>query len=477
MLFNSLEYFFFLPAVVVLYFLVPFKFRWAILLLASYIFYGYWKVEYLSLILFSTVVDYYAGYKLGSSKVKRKRYLYLSVFVNLGLLFFFKYFHFFSAELAKITNAESYSANLVHQLLLPVGISFYTFQTMSYTIDVYNGKQRFEKHPGIFALYVSFFPQLVAGPIERAGHLLNQFKLKSNITYSNFQFGFLRILWGLFKKVVIADRLAFMVNEVYNNVDEYSGIQYIIATFLFAFQIYCDFSGYSDIAIGSARILGIRLMENFKRPYLATTIGDFWRRWHISLSTWFRDYLYIPLGGNRVVKWRWYYNLFITFLISGLWHGANWTFLAWGALHGIFMIVENMFTDSARLRFWEKVNWRIKASFIFVLVLVSWVFFRANDISEAIYILENSLSGDWSISKNIRGQLLYLGQPFWRFAGSIALIVILFAIEFLVEKKKISEMKFIRGKIAYRWSVYLALIFSILVFGVFEMNEFIYFQF
>jgi len=435
MLFNSLEYLFFLPSVVLLYYLIPFKYRWILLLIASYFFYAYWKVEYLVLILFSTVIDYYAGYKIDNKNtINRKKFLYLSLFVNLGLLFFFKYYNFFTSEILNFSNETKYSDKLIHHLLLPVGISFYTFQTMSYTIDVYKRKLKHEKHPGIFALYVVFFPQLVAGPIERAGHLLNQFKLKTKITYSNFHFGLIRILWGLFKKVVIADRLSVMVNEVYNNVYDYHGIHFFIATFLFAFQIYCDFSGYSDIAIGSARLLGIRLMENFKRPYLADSIGNFWHRWHISLSTWFKDYLYIPLGGNRVVKWRWYYNLFITFLISGLWHGANWTFIIWGGFHGILMIIENIPSKHYSQSIKKIIPKTIRISYIFLIVLISWIFFRSNNISEAFYIIKNLPNITLEIAHNNHGQILYLGQPLWRFIGVFLLILLLITVDYFIEK-------------------------------------------
>ncbi|TRX50230.1 MBOAT family protein [Fulvivirga sp. M361] len=479
MLFNSLEYFFFLPVVVLLYYLIPFRYRWGLLLIASYVFYSYWKVEYLVLILFSTAVDYYAGYKIGteSQPQQRKVYLYLSLFVNLGLLFLFKYYNFFAAEFLKFSGNSEYSKDFIHQLILPVGISFYTFQTMSYTIDIYKGKQKHERHLGIFALYVVFFPQLVAGPIERAGHLLKQFRLKTKITFSNFHFGFLRILWGLFKKVVIADRLSFIVNEVFNNIEQYNGLHYLIATVLFAFQIYCDFSGYSDIAIGSARLLGIRLMENFKRPYLAASISEFWHRWHISLSTWFRDYLYIPLGGSRVVKWRWYYNLFITFLISGLWHGANWTFIIWGALHGAFLMVENIIPRRTREFYNSFTPKFVQVSIVFFLVLLSWVFFRSNNIHDVFYMSSNFLADNWNMSVNVRGQILYIGQPLWRFTGSISLIGILIVVDLLIERGLISEPDFVRFNLVKRWLVYLSLIFSILFLGVFELNEFIYFQF
>ncbi|MCL4856946.1 MAG: MBOAT family protein, partial [Flavobacteriales bacterium] len=271
------------------------------------------------------------------------------------------------------------------ELLLPVGISFYTFQTMSYSIDNYNEKIKPERHLGIFALFVTFFPQLVAGPIERASNLLPQFHKKQLFDYDRISNGLGLMLWGLFKKVVIADRLAIVVNEIYNNPNDYNGLTLVVGTIFFAFQIYCDFSGYSDIAIGAARVLGFDLMKNFNYPYFSKSINEFWKRWHISLSTWFRDYVYIPLGGNRRIKWRWYYNLFITFLISGLWHGANWTFIVWGIIHGTILIIETITIKK------ETSNNKFKNGLLmlktFIIVCLSWVFFRANNIQDAFSIL------------------------------------------------------------------------------------------
>ncbi len=342
MLFNSLQFLIFFPIVVSIFFLLPQKRRWILLLIASYYFYMCWKVEYIVLIIASTLIDYFVAKKMADlkEKVKRKKWLLISLLSNLGILFGFKYFNFVNANVqALFDNFNIFYGVPAFDVLLPVGISFYTFQTLSYTIDVYNGKTPVQNHLGIFAVYVSFFPQLVAGPIERSRHLLPQFYVEHKFSYDRIKYGLQQMLWGFFKKVVIADRLAIVVDGVYNNLDDYSGISLLIATIFFAFQIYCDFSGYSDIAIGSARVMGFELIDNFKRPYFSKSISEFWRRWHISLSTWFRDYLYIPLGGNRVVKWRWYYNLFITFLVSGFWHGANWTFLVWGGLHGAYLII------------------------------------------------------------------------------------------------------------------------------------------
>ena len=341
MLFNSLQFIVFFPIVVAAYFALNAKYRWILLLLASYYFYMCWSYKYIVLIMISTVVDYVAGilmYKLEKQRA-RKLLLLASLTTNLGLLFFFKYFNFFGDSINFVFERFNIFARVpAYEYLLPVGISFYTFQTLSYTIDIYRRKQKPEYHFGRFALFVSFFPQLVAGPIERSVNLIPQFRQDFKFEYERVKEGILLMVWGFFKKVVIADRLAEYVNLVYNNPADFAGLQNVIATFFFSFQIYCDFSGYSDIAIGSALIMGYRLMTNFRRPYFAASIGEFWHRWHISLSTWFRDYVYISLGGNRVVKWRYYYNLFITFLVSGLWHGAEWTFVIWGAIHGFYTV-------------------------------------------------------------------------------------------------------------------------------------------
>jgi len=371
------------------------------------------------------------------------------------------------------------STSYVMQFLLPVGISFYTFQTMSYTIDVYNGKTKPEKHLGVFAVFVSFFPQLVAGPIERAGNLIHQLREKKQIHFRNFQFGLIRILWGLFKKVVIADRLASMVNAGFNSPNESSGLSLIFASIFFAFQIYCDFSGYSDIAIGSARLFGVRLMENFRTPYFSQSIGEFWHRWHISLSTWFRDYVYIPIGGSRVVKWRWYYNLFITFVISGFWHGANWTFLIWGAIHGGILVLETFKKQTDFLKNLPSINFLspLKTIWIFGLVTIAWIFFRANSTSDAFLIISKLSDFNTPIAINLRGQILYLGEPLWRFIGAIMLIGSLLTMEFFINSKRISEIHLIRKPLLIRWSVYIFFVIVILVLGVFDLNEFIYFQF
>lgn len=397
MLFNSLPFLIFFPTVCLLYFLVPYKYRWALLLLASYFFYMYWKVEYAILIIISTLTDYFAAIRISETddpKI-RKRWLGLSLLMNIGLLVGFKYLNFIISafnDLFALTGADLSLPNM--DILLPVGISFYTFQTLSYTVDVYHNKLQPERHLGRMSLYVSFFPQLVAGPIERATHLLPQFWEDKKPDYDQIVWGLKKIAYGFFKKVVVADRCALYVNEVYSNIDEYSALPLAFATFLFAIQIYCDFSGYSDIAIGTARILGFDLMENFDRPYLSRSISEFWRRWHISLSTWFRDYVYIPLGGNRGTVPRVYFNLFITFVISGLWHGANWTFLIWGAIHGLYLIVERLLKKPlAQFRQagptgLATVQNVLQTLWIFFLVNIGWVFFRADTLSDAKVILQ-----------------------------------------------------------------------------------------
>ena len=316
MLFNSLQFVVFFPIVIILYFLTPYKKRWILLLIASYYFYMCWKVDYIILIMISTLIDYICSNKMSqiNEKIKRKKWLLLSIFSNLGILFGFKYFNFFSENIQSLFNHYNIFYEMpFFNVLLPVGISFYTFQTLSYTIDVYNGKTAAQKHLGVFAVYVSFFPQLVAGPIERSNHLLPQFFRKHDFSYNRVKSGLQKMLWGFFKKIVIADNLAILVDGVYNNVGNYNGLALIVATIFFTFQIYCDFSGYSDIAIGTAKVMGFELRENFKRPYFSKSIREFWQRWHITLSTWFRDYVYIPLGGNRTIKWRWYYNIFIKY--------------------------------------------------------------------------------------------------------------------------------------------------------------------
>lgn len=481
MLFNSLEFIFFFPVVIASYFVLSPKYRWILLLLASYYFYMCWDYRYIVLIIFSTVIDYISGIAIYNQKRKiiKKTFLLLSLCSNLGLLFFFKYFSFFASNVNNALDKFNIFADLpLYNFLIPVGISFYTFQTLSYTIDIYKGKQSPEYHLGRFALFVSFFPQLVAGPIERSVNLLPQFKENFSFDYVRIRDGLVLMCWGFFKKVVIADRLSEYVNEVYNNPEIYGGMQNIIATFFFSFQIYCDFSGYSDIAIGTALIMGYRLMTNFRRPYLAPNIRDFWQRWHISLSTWFRDYVYIPLGGNRVAKWRWQFNIFITFTISGLWHGAEWTFIIWGALHGFYLTFA-IWTNKWQKGF-NKISGLAKnnsllrtsqAIVTFLLVYFAWIFFRANNTTEALVFIENIFEKDfWNAPLNL-----------FRFAVDMHLsfisIGLLILIEILEEKYSLyHKIKLLRYSLI-KWLLLALLIFTILLLGVWEEADFLYFQF
>ena len=478
MLFNSLEFFIFFPIVVAAYFLLPYKYRWILLLASSYYFYMAWKAEYIVLIIISTIVDYFASQKMAVSENK-KPWLWLSICANLGILFTFKYYNFFSANIQELFQNLGISYALpISELILPMGISFYTFQTMSYTIDVYYGRIKPEKHFGYFALYVTYFPQLVAGPIERAGNLLHQFRQKSSFEYSRVSEGFKQMLWGFFKKLVIADNIAVLVNMVYNQPTDYDGSTLLFATYLFAFQIYCDFSGYSDIAIGASKILGIKLMENFNVPYLSKNISEFWRRWHISLSTWFRDYLYIPLGGNRVVKWRWYYNLVVVFLVSGFWHGANWTFIVWGGLHGAYLlgaIVFKGFQENLNEKLGFNRNKEIgKLVSIFVtfhLVVLAWIFFRANTIEDAFFVTSSILSANFSIAE-FYAFVLKIG------VGIFAIKILLLAIFTIVDPY---VDKLVKGLIKlpskFNYLIYSAISASIMIFGYFGEVDFIYFQF
>lgn len=476
MLFNSIDFAIFFPIVVTLYFALPHRFRWTMLLGASYYFYMSWKPEYLILIVASTLIDYWAAIKMSqqSEKRKRRKYLVASLFSNLGILFFFKYFNFFSDSTRAVLESISLSYDMPYfDVLLPVGISFYTFQTLSYSIDVYRGDRDPEKHLGIFALYVSFFPQLVAGPIERSTNLIPQFHKVNQFEYARLVSGLKLMLWGLFKKVVVADRLGLYVDKIYSEPESYGGLTLILATVLFAFQIYCDFSGYSDMAIGTARTMGYDFMENFRRPYFAKSIREFWSRWHISLSTWFRDYLYIPLGGNRVSVPRWYFNLFTVFLVSGLWHGANWTFVVWGALHGIYLVAALLFDPiTKRMHQLIPAKWFWNAwnhSTTMILVLIAWVFFRVDNVMDGFYIVGEMVQ--------FSGSLFFKGDFQVHLIYSFFAIGILMLVEFKQEYLKDSLNLDQHPVGLVRELVYASLAVIILLLGVFDGGQFIYFQF
>ena len=488
MLFNSLEFALFFPVVTILFFLLPHRFRWLLLLLASCFFYMFFKPVYILILVFTIVIDYYAGLWIAKQpdKRKKKRLLLLSIFANVGVLVVFKYYNFLAGNVNLLLKDFHTNDSIpLLKILLPIGLSFHTFQAMSYTIEVYRGNQQPEKHFGIYALYVMFYPQLVAGPIERPQNILHQFHEEKKFNYENMRSGLILIAWGLFKKVVIADRLALFVNQAYINPYEYKGLPLIISTVFFAFQIFCDFSGYSDIAIGSAQCMGYKLMTNFNRPYLATSIGEFWRRWHISLSTWFRDYVYIPMGGSKVAKPRWYFNLLIVFLISGAWHGANWTFVVWGLLHGIYLVTENeLFEKFPRLKnAGSHTAVFIKRSVVFILVAIAWVFFRAQDMSQALYVISHFFSGLPAQLKMVvsnlnyaRLSLLYVNQNGFEFFVAIIAILGMMLVHRLQGRERVDDW-LTHKPVAFRWPVYYALVIIFICFGIFNRSEFIYFQF
>lgn len=479
MIFNSLDFAVFLPIVFILYWIFNKNLRLQNLLIvfASYFFYGWWDWRFLSLILFSTLVDYSTGLgisKQENSPVKRKMLLWTSILVNLGFLGFFKYYNFFLDNFVAAFSLFGFSIEAgTLNIILPVGISFYTFQTLSYTIDIYKGKLQPTRDFIAFSAFVSFFPQLVAGPIERASHLLPQFYTKRTIDYSDMVDGFHKILWGLFKKIVIADRLAIVVNELFNNPSEYHGLTFVMGTVFFAFQIYCDFSGYSEIAIGTARLFGFDLMTNFRTPYFSKSLSEFWRRWHISLSTWFRDYLYIPLGGNKASNFKWRLNIMTVFIVSGFWHGASWTFIIWGAIHGIVLIAESRF----KLPNWSsKVGGLLQSLGVFIVVCLAWVFFRANSVVDALYILTNMLSVQYYELSQLG---LYVVPVIKNtvFAVDIFLSVFFILVLLIAEYLFTEQFKFSEMKYRYRVPVYIIGVWAIFVLGAFEKNEFIYFQF
>ncbi len=404
--FNSIEFLIFYPIVLLLNFVIPLKFRWIALLAFSYYFYMSWNPSLIFLIMFTTVVSWVCSLIIEKTDKKpvKKMCITVTLLICLGVLFFFKYYNFLANSFsALLTLFGTPNTDFTLNLILPVGISFYTFQTLSYAIDVYRGNIKTERHFGYYALFVVFFPQLVAGPIERPDNLLPQLKAEHNWNNEDALAGFKRMIVGFFKKVVVADLLANYVNVIYNDVETATGLGVIIASVMFAVQIYCDFSGYTDIAIGCARVMGYKLMQNFDRPYCAKSIKEFWNRWHISLSSWFRDYLFFPLGGSRCATWKRYRNVMIVFLVSGLWHGADWTFVIWGALHGAYQIIGYM-TINARKKMFEKFGWNwdskwhgmLQTAVTFVLADFAWIFFRANNTAE-LGILLNRLFTSWSV--------------------------------------------------------------------------------
>jgi alginate O-acetyltransferase complex protein AlgI len=466
MLFNSLEFAIFLPIVFFLFWALSKKGITAqngLLLGASYFFYGWWDWRFLSLILISSFVDYIVGLRMASTSddKRRKMLLWISLGVNLGFLGFFKYFNFFMDSFSEAFTffGSTVPANRLN-IILPVGISFYTFQTLSYTIDIYYKRLEPTKNLLAFMTFVSFFPQLVAGPIERATHLLPQFFRERKFSYENVSQGLKMMLWGLFMKVAVADRLAIYVDDVFLSAESHSWLTLSVGTVFFAFQIYGDFAGYSLMAIGCAKIFDFELMTNFRRPYFADSFKSFWGRWHISLSTWFRDYVYIPLGGSRGSTQRSSFNLLATFVISGLWHGANWTFVVWGALHGIYQIMEKFLIKG-------RVPKYLMVGIVFVLTCLAWVFFRATSVTEAMVVISRILPG--------AGSGLYLGDT-GIFLFGLSALMILFINDYIVEYKPNLQLIY-HPKTVVRFSAILFILMYITALGVFDRSQFIYFQF
>jgi alginate O-acetyltransferase complex protein AlgI len=482
MLFNSIDFLIFFPVVTVIYFLLPHKIRWAWLLAASCYFYMAFVSVYILILGFTIVVDYVAGLWIEKAEGKRRKALLLaSIVANVGVLAVFKYYNFLNENLTALLGSFG-SRNPVPylQILLPIGLSFHTFQAMSYTIEVYRGKQKAERHFGIYALYVMFYPQLVAGPIERPQNILHQFHEKKYFDYQRTVEGLRLMIWGFFKKIVIADRLAVYVSSVYDHPGQHHGMPVLVASYFFAIQIYCDFSGYSDIAVGSAKIMGFDLMQNFNLPYFARSIREFWSRWHISLSTWFRDYVYIPLGGNRVKMGRWFLNLLIVFVISGLWHGAKWTFIIWGALHGIYLVLEILINKTAFVKkFQNSFLFKSLAYFLtFHLVVLGWVFFRANTVKDAFVLLKSMLQMDFS-KVGININLGYSTPLFDKVEIILSFLLIGFLLLVnLVERRKTIETAVQKLSSPVRWFIYYMFVVGIVLLGNYSnKSDFIYFQF
>ena len=487
MLFNSIDFAVFLPIVFILYWVVSkysLKTSNILIVVASFIFYGWWDWRFLFLILISILIDYFIGLWIDRTeqKGKRKLILWISIIVNLGILGFFKYYNFFIDNFHTLFSffGSEIKINSLN-IILPVGISFYTFQTLSYTIDIYRRKLKPTKDFIAFAAFVSFFPQLVAGPIERATNLLPQFQKTRRFKYDKAADGMRQILWGLFKKIVIADNAAIYVNQVFENYPDYNGSTLLLGATFFAFQIYGDFSGYSDIAIGTARLFGVDLMRNFHFPYFSRDIAEFWRRWHISLSTWFRDYLYIPLGGSRGSNWMKIRNTFIIFIVSGFWHGANWTFIVWGALNALYFLPllltnrnRNNLTNIAQNRVLPNLKEFFQIGVTFLLTVFAWIFFRAESVNYAykyiIHIFNHTLFSKPEIITSALGNYV------------LPEIIILLILSFVIIEWVGRDNEYAIEKIGIKWNwifryaFYSILIVTILLFSG-EDQQFIYFQF
>lgn len=500
MLFNSFGYAVFLPIIFLLHWITPRKWRWALLLAASCFFYATWGPEYILVLLLTIVISYYAalymeragkqrgrsanGKKNRGASPSAKTVLVLSIIFCAGLLFFFKYLNFFSENVAALLQRFSIPMQpFTLRLALPIGISFYLFQTISYLVDVYKGKIPAERHFGIYAVYISFFPKVMQGPIERGESLLPQLHKPRRFHYGQASYGIKLMAWGFFKKLVLADGLSIYVSQVYDNLPSYTGFSLMLATFFYAIQLYCDFSGYTDIALGSAGILGIRLSPNFRSPYFASSIKDFWGRWHISLSSWLRDYIYIPLGGSRVGRVRHALNIMITFLVSGLWHGASWNYVLWGGIHGALQIIEGFFPwnkKSSRFQTDRRLHAMlciVTVPATFLLVCFAWIFFRAATLQDAFYVIRNMFTGIGSPYTYIDDCALQLGLTFRNLVFHCLPLIPLFLFDLASLKTDVIAL-ISRQRFFIRWPVYLLLLLVILLFsekGV--TTEFIYMQF
>lgn len=487
MLFNSLTFAVFFPVVFALFYLTPHRHRWLVLLIASYVFYMGWEPAYALLMFASTVFDYATSNRMPDATARGKKVLLgISLALNFALLGSFKYYNLINDTFTGVAAMAGVDWPLPRSnLLLPVGISFYTFQTVGYTIDVYRGTIPPERHFGYFALYVSYFPQLVAGPIERAGNLIPQLHRHVLLNWERIASGFRQASWGMFKKVVVADRLAEVVNPIYDNPQEFSGFAFLLGTFLFAWQLYCDFSGYSDIAIGTARMLGVDLMVNFDQPHGSRSYREIWTRWHISLTTWFRDYLYFPLGGNRVSQPRWALNILVVFVLSGMWHGATWAFAAWGAMNGMFLIVEH-FTLPLRERIavatgfdrWTRTRHALQVGCTFFLWCVTLVFFRSKDLDDALYMVAHVGEG-WSRFGDPMAFLFFLSRVNLDVAMFLYCLLLIPLVEFVDWSRRTERMQVWWRALSTpaRWSLDYAVVLGTLVLGNFTHAPFMYFQF
>jgi alginate O-acetyltransferase complex protein AlgI len=521
MLFNSIDFFIFMPGVILVYFLLPHARRWIWLLASSCFFFGYFyyssyaagktPVYYYILVAASVLsvilVNYVIAIIIDRNRSKGAKtlriYLLFGLLFPLALLFLFKYLNFFNQTITQIASflRLNYPIQVLH-IIVPVGISYYTFHSLSYIIDVYRG-QRPERHFGIFSLYMLFFPKIVAGPIERSGRLIPQFREEHTFDYQRFIDGLTLMGWGFFKKIVIADRCAIIVNEVFNSPHGYQGIYLIIACFCFSFQVYCDFAGYSDIAIGTAQLMGFKLTDNFKRPFLSTSIFDLWRRWHITLISWFRDYVYIPLGGKRVARWRWQYNIMVIFILSGIWHGANWTFIIWASLNGFYQLF-SIWTEKFREHFVRLIGLTklprfhkvIKILITYLLFTFAAIFFRANNTTEGFYIITHLHTGFGDLFKTIsvmdyeklklflviQNKVTFLGFAKPAFLPEMATLAVTliawYTVEIIQENSSQPLRSLISQKPWYiRWALYYALLFSLVFLGVYANQQFLYFKF